>query len=809
MSWDRPVHSFNHSNGEPQTPKTPTSAGFGESAFQTPKLESSFYDPRVTWNTADPYASSPEFLKTPQRFGLTTPSNHKNGPHGVTNRDSTLDPSSSASFALNLSPQLERTSISGRARAGNKTNGRSRTSKGSNKSAKNQTADPGKVDDKDSTDSEKRSSAASMQTPPPTSTGRIKMQDRTNPGNINSAAGNDNCNNRNNDHQTMEAPDSSFLETPSRVVGMSANLFDAQSPNLFQMAAASTDSPFYPQIRLFWDQDTQFPADSLGMTDTYGDPFGTPTRTSAFDAFDQNQMHNNDLQVPSFPTMHGTPGMEPFSDSHVYHTTTMRPLDSSLFPTAFSTSPRLAAVRDEDPAMFLSSPARRFGFSEPKMPQDTPRVETRQPYHHQTEESKREKRLKELKRARSLARRKVEAANEVVDALRQSRSSQHLSRHGSMHSSLPHSRHPSGHSCFGASAGAGPLDSGVRKPPAKGRLSPLKSQASPFPRPCSAALSTPVESVVLKIGKDGRAKTEMTIETEPLTGFGRGLGVDLDESSTESETDSSDESDYPITYSANPSFNIHPDITPRRSGVSRARSTSRPHSKSSSYSPTVASPHSGRHSPWATSSHGSGRLPQLPTQQNGWMTSRTHTNPAGGHSRDQSTTESEVTQADDDMGDAQHALKQVLKSRNRQARQPAPLYSQRTRSSQALSTLKSSPPGFGGNFDSRREDISSPTTVTDPDFATPTAERQSNPSNGTRCVCNSMDNGGHLMIQCESCTHWLHTKCVGLDRQSLPPVYICIYCSQTPMRGGRIRDPLAGSEQITTSPLVHKSYRFR
>jgi hypothetical protein len=40
--------------------------------------------------------------------------------------------------------------------------------------------------------------------------------------------------------------------------------------------------------------------------------------------------------------------------------------------------------------------------------------------------------------------------------------------------------------------------------------------------------------------------------------------------------------------------------------------------------------------------------------------------------------------------------------------------------------------------------------LTDPDLATPSTDRHSNhsnPSNGTRCVCNSMDNGGHLMIQ--------------------------------------------------------------
>ncbi|OJD19574.1 hypothetical protein AJ78_00431 [Emergomyces pasteurianus Ep9510] len=799
MSWDSPVHSFNYSNGEPQTPKrTPASAAFGESAFHTPKLESSFYDPRVTWNTADPYASSPEFLKTPQRLGLTTPSNH-NYLHGLAGRDSTLDPSTS--FALNLSPQLERTSISGTVR-GNKAKGS--TTKSNSRFVQKAAGDQGNDGDKVTIDSAKRS-AASMQTPPPTSTGRRKMQDRNNPGNTHPEAEN----NTGHNHNTMGPPDSSHLETPSRVVGISANLFDGQSPNLFQAAAGSSaDSPFFPQNRLFWDQDTQFPAGSLDISDNYGDPFG-PNQTTTFDTFDQDQIQSNTLHVPQFHGAQAQHGMEHFRDPHTYDTPSMGRIDSDLYPTSFSTSPRLPTVRDEDPAMFLSSPARRFGFSEPKFPQDTPpRLETRQPYHHQTEESKREKRLKELKRAKSLARRKAEAADEAADALRQSQSSQLLSRRNSTHSTYPPSRHISSHSSFG------PGSSGcVKKTPAKGRLSPLKTQTPSFPRPnSSASLPAPVESVVLKIGKDGRAKTEMKVVTESPTVFGRGAGMDLDDSSTESETESSDEFDFPISHSTNPSFNIRPESTPRRPNVLRTHSTSRPHSKSSSYSSTVASPHSGRHSPWTSSSRGSGRLAHLNTQQESSKSARQHaTTPQDGHSRGQSITDSEATQDDDDTGDAQHALKKVLKGRSRHARHSAPSYNQKALSSHTLGTLRSSPPGFGGRYNSRSGEISSPTTMTDPDFATPTTERQSNPSNGTRCVCNSMDNGGHLMIQCESCTLWLHTKCVGLDRQSLPPVYICIYCTQTPMRGGRIRDPLAGSVggQIPTSPLAHKSHRFR
>src|SRR5204863_3717312 len=124
-----------------------------------------------------------------------------------------------------------------------------------------------------------------------------------------------------------------------------------------------------------------------------------------------------------------------------------------------------------------------------------------------------------------------------------------------------------------------------------------------------------------------------------------------------------------LVFSQNPSFNF-PESTPHRPGVVRSHSTSRPHSKSSTYSSTVASSHSGRHSPWTSSSRGSGRRLQLASQQEPWMgQSRRHSiNPLSGHAQGQSTTDSEIT-VDDDIGDAQHALKQVLKGRSRKSTQ--------------------------------------------------------------------------------------------------------------------------------------------
>ena len=93
----------------------------------------------------------------------------------------------------------------------------------------------------------------------------------------------------------------------------------------------------------------------------------------------------------------------------------------------------------------------------------------------------------------------------------------------------------------------------------------------------------------------------------------------------------------------------------------------------------------------------------------------------------------------------------------------------------------------------------SPAIANDFSTWTPSLEREILKDGGTRCVCKNTDGSGKLMIQCESCTMWLHAVCVGLSRRNLPPVYICSYCVQTPnMRGGRVR-PSA------FSPLAHKS----
>ncbi|KAK2751103.1 hypothetical protein FQN57_000178 [Myotisia sp. PD_48] len=761
MNWDYPIHSFTDQNVEPQTPTRNAPLNPFESAYRTPKLESSFHDPRVTWNTADPYASSPELSSVlPSRFDVVSPSplrgrlpgGHTDGPKG--------DQGSAS---------------------------RGRTKRSSMM-----------LYEDDSTEVEDGSSrsAASIQTPPPSSTSRRKTQDAA----AHSTA---------DIHATpvQASYSNTHLETPSRLIGLAPSFFGLrESPDLFQIAG--TDTPGLPRYQMPWEQDTELPSLATAHPHPENHQTGSVAQFNV-DLFDDTT-GDTGLETPRLPVNRSVGRRRVDSLSRQAHGT-----HDNAFNTSFSASPRTLAPAPEDPSMFLSSPARRFGFSDPTYSPIASRVEPRQPYHYQTEESernRREKELKKLQRAKSVGQKQSIPAAETLHNPKTRPSIKRSSTHQGT-STAPHMRN---HSQNSFSSGNATISRGaVRKSPSKGRISPVKPLLHSFSRP-STSTRAPMESLILKVGKDGRATTEMKSVGDSLSGFPGIHLVDLEELSTESDNDS-DISEFPIARSHAPSFNF-PEVTPRKPSVPRTPSTSRPHSKSSSHSSgtTVGSSHSGYKTGWTDSSRGSGgRLEPLSEhewshhrqQQQQQQHRRPSVNPFSSHSRKPSATESECTQEeDDDTGDAQHALKEVLKARNRHSNAAGYGSLSRTSRSLAMATLRSSPPVMGYP-ESQGRNSSSPTTVTDPGFVTPTTERQNNPSTGTRCVCKSNNNGGHLMIQCESCTFWLHTKCVGLERQSLPPIYICIYCTQTPMRGGRIRKP--NSRVTHASPLNPKSYGFR
>jgi hypothetical protein len=311
----------------------------------------------------------------------------------------------------------------------------------------------------------------------------------------------------------------------------------------------------------------------------------------------------------------------------------------------------------------------------------------------------------------------------------------------------PPQRSVSGQSPSGMMASS----SGIRKSPSKGRSSPIKPLRQQLTRANTVASGFPTrsQSVILRIGKDGRAKTEMQTVAEASTGLSDPVsGMEIDRFATENEFDSADLSEYPIVPTRNSSF-AYSDVG--EPTVAHSDSGSRPHSKGS-YTSTAASSQSGRASPWASSCRVPARRPvyradewnRTTPKRQSMLINSDLTFPSVG------TPSGLLPENEDDSGDAQHALRKVLEGRGRLPRSQTIGYGSRSnRSSLSFAHLRSSPPRFGADLDlmNSRPPNTSPTTMTDPDLATPTTERYSNPSNGTRCVCQSMDNGGHLMIQ--------------------------------------------------------------
>lgn len=133
-------------------------------------------------------------------------------------------------------------------------------------------------------------------------------------------------------------------------------------------------------------------------------------------------------------------------------------------------------------------------------------------------------------------------------------------------------------------------------------------------------------------------------------------------------------------------------------------------------------------------------------------------------------------------------------------------HNQRWRASADVSKMN---PGHGSLFDPFLESLtpSSKATESSASTLTPSTERSGVSIEGTRCVCQSTEWDGQLMIQCESCTKWQHARCMGLPLKSdlLPSVYVCVFCTGTTpvVRGGRVRDPYRISHNAA-SPLSYK-----
>ena len=495
-------------------------------------------------------------------------------------------------------------------------------------------------------------------------------------------------------------PGHRVIASPTMFPSLQFNTPDIYSNSPFQQPQTA---PSYPQQRLFWDGHANMNT-SNGLQ-PYQDPFAMTQGQ-----FDQ-PFGSSSTIIPSFG---GSPS---FSQSQSYDLPAMSQpmsasyIDGAAFPAPFSTSPRTMPPQNDNPSMFLSSPARRFGNAESSQPQTVQSLARDKPaYHHQIEESRRER---EAKRARKTDVRHPSVTRSVMEALRRPVSPVKDSRPG-LKRSLTHSGvgakqahlRQQSHVSFLDTASNG---SGSTARSRNGRSSPLKNLTDSINRQNNSSRNSNRTSLSLTIDENGVAKTVIKENMNESD-------MDMDDSSSDSGTSSRDDGDFEMHRSQQNSF-AFPEEEEYTQPTHIAPSRLQGHSKSSSYSTMTSSS-----SAWQSSKNSStysrgaplarGHPPRKPAALNGTV---------------------EVVPT----GDAQQALKAILQDRPR---------STSTVSSRQSVQFNSSPPIHQNNFSTFN---ASPTTITDPDLGTPSTDRESYISNGsTRCVCSSnTPESASLMIQ--------------------------------------------------------------
>lgn len=473
-------------------------------------------------------------------------------------------------------------------------------------------------------------------------------------------------------------------ETPSRVMQASPNMFPTLqfSPDLFSMQSMGpATAPIYPQQRLFWEQPGQ------NQSNSPADQFNMPYQES-FDA----SFHSSSTIVPNYSPVAS-------QDSNFDLPQQPSPagpfLDATAFPMPFQTSPRPPPPTVENPTQFLSSPARRFGGSDVPLNTSYKRPARDVPaYHHQIEESRRE-RESEKRRTKNAAKRADAELimSSVRRALSPSKTFRPSLKRSQTHSGVANLQLHRRSSRVSLNDSASASSAASAESGRNGRSSPLKSirQMSGSSISKSRPSQKARRAVSLAIDENGVAKTVLQELPESDT------EMDMDEDS-QSVISSADEGDFNAIRSQNTSFRFDDDDT-------------------SLQVPRHTTKVSGRHSDTGRSTSGSRTISLGSNDRRTVM-------PAG-------------------RGDAQKALKAIMEDRSRSV-SAAGGYSS-SRQSDSSVQFHSSPPMQQNQFG---ELSGSPTTITDPDLATPSTDQDSYGGlNATRCICNSISLDGSPMIQ--------------------------------------------------------------
>ena len=549
-----------------------------------------------------------------------------------------------------------------------------------------------------------------LQTPPPSAPLRVAKKAEM-PDKKNSSA---------NARALMPPPD-----TPSRFVQPSPQFFPNLqfSPDMYQFSMSGpATAPVLPQQKLFWD--------SSNGTD------GMPGSVYQ-DAFSHDHGGFINSMFPSPGLDGGFGGTMSAEDSHIFGmaaTTSLPPpkatvdafIDGPPLQTSFTASPRPVVSKAEDPSLFLSSPARRFGPSDPPIGTSGPSSWDRPAYHHQIEESRRERDVERNKKTKA---KRISGALAFSDGIRRSNSPARDARPGLKRSlthtgvgSRSHLRNQSHVSFADSVASSG--NASLRHNRA-GRASPLKTNRDSYNSITSR--NSQHTSLSLKIDEDGRARTVVTKSRDPNSSF-----MDLDEESS-SDSDSASDLDGHVTSKHN-SFALSD-----RGRIDRDFYPRTVHSKTSSYS-THASTNSIPNHVNKAQIH---RARSAQSGRNDLKNAHNNNVPLSERSFYNDADIMDEGQ-DSDRGDAQQALREMMKERpNSRSTHHSGASG---RASISLSQYHSSPPIQQTTYGAFNN---SPTTITDPDAVTPSTDRESLASNGsgTRCICTSTHSDGQFMIQ--------------------------------------------------------------
>lgn len=704
----------------------------------------------MNWNTADPGATSPDFLKTPkfQTFSTSKGSPSLAGLSRKRRLSAAEFDEESTSQVQNPSPtsnlSLPPSELS---RQRSKSPGASSSSygtKGSRRRTSKFASTPLKIGSEEEIDPSLRS-AGSMQTPPPTtsSASRRKMQ-QTQLGKL--AKQSDVSAARQVSMSSMHKPGGaeaagSQIEEPYLHLGdfqLSPHAFDFPPPG-----AAS--SPGFPQHKLFWNPDQS--KDAMNLDFPIDNPFSVSNSPKGLDLFTAG------CQGPQFPA---SASFNDFSTKSGQTTDASILLDLDLgnhpdFVPQFgilSEGKSFTKVlgKGVNPSLLFSSPGR---LPSPSQSAGLCRSDALQPYAQQIREAQLENQLSRERRAKKRRRPKADSPA-VKFALQALRDEQEQAQD------------------ISSDVNETATDRAIqllRRPKSQRSLVSFQSSKtsahvrySGTPRLETSKISRPRKKrpvVTLMIDAEGRAKTETKVvcDDDDIEEPSPHSGMDMDSDSEDSESTSS--SGSTIMLLSRPQSFSFTNQSHRKPELPRVSTDPKRHSQMSSYSSNLTknskimedtkrprgTPGADAHgrsypinrlrraSPPTTISEGSGHTRRIA---------------AGGES------DPETLSSDDGKGEAQYELKKIMQERARdRAVMRSGLKNGPMRDDHAcVSHGDLMQQRYSGSSNRRRasdayENIS-PTTITDPGSATPSTGTEGYET--TRCVCQHSEIEGELMI---------------------------------------------------------------